>query len=81
MLVDNFFYRLQSVYLRMKLADLCLYQTNFYFQTFSKHVNDHILLASKKIRDPLKIAASGLWKNFAVATGRCDHAMKHRYNI
>ena len=81
MLTNNLFHRLQSVYLQKKLADLSLYETNFYFQTVSKHVNNHILLASKKIRVPLKIAASSLLKNFAVATRRCGNAMKHLYDI
>ena len=42
-LTNNLFHRLQSIYLQSKLADLCLHERNFYFQTVSKHVNDHIL--------------------------------------
>ena len=81
MLTNNLLYRMQSVYLQRKLAGLCLYETNIYSITVSKHVNDHILLASKKIRVSLKIATCSLLKNFAVATRRCDNAMKHLYDI
>ena len=34
-----------------------------------------------KIRVPLKIAASSMLKNFAVAKRSCDNAMKHLYDI
>ena len=64
MLTNNLFHRLQSVYLQRKLAGLCLYETNIYFQTFPKHVNDHILLASKKIKDPSRNCCLQLVENF-----------------
>ena len=38
-------------------------------------------LQVKKVRVPLKIAAASLLKNFAVATRRCDNAMKHLHDI
>ena len=82
MLTNNLFHRLQSVYLQRKLAHLCVYMTRMLIP--KPPLNKLMIifwLQVKKIRVFLKIGASSLLKNFAVATRRWDNAMKHLYDI